>query len=691
MNSDRNLFTLSKLLSTMAMATCLFSSAAFADEVRKPVSVDATKNVPLRILTRPGAVLYADDAGSKILKDNLPVFSSYFVYTRPKGEILAAGTGWYEVGSDDKGSVKGWIKGDDLFEWKQTMCLTFSHPDGRSPVLMFDDQDYLETLVNMPAEKRDPAVNSFYSSIDEAAKSKKLLPQTFPVLSMEPKLAVDNVSNFTLMPILDYKVIDFEGREARLLDIVAVSSASKDRVSSDLRTNKTYVSSAAESTAKHAVKLENMKFDVVWLIDTTRSMGPYIEKVRESMINVSKNIAEHKDLKERIAFGVWGYRDSATIEGLEYVTRNFTPKLQNIDEFVKTMETVKETKVDSVTFDEDVFSGVKDAIQNTAWREDAARIIIMVGDAPAHQAGHEWNVTGQTEETLRALADEAKITIFSLHLNPAKTKKFNKIAAKQFKELSTNPGVDTTAYWSISSNDLTAFANTSDQISKAIVTFLSDVVKTFKTEGGEVAAVAETPAAEENNAPANGPSADVISKSLHAAAVTWLGNEVSVEPPRDIEAWVIDKDLTESTRQSLDVRLLLTKAQLDSISSVLKSVIEAGETSVVSGEDFFTSLQAATALVARDPDKVNDAKDVAQLGLVPDFLSNLPYKSRLMEMNTEIWESWGPDEQNDFLNNLEAKLKAYAAIHDDTSMWIPLNPGDDANDYVAPILLDLMP
>ena len=161
------------------------------------------------------------------------------------------------------------------------------------------------------------------------------------------------------------------------------------------------------------------------------------------------------------------------------------------------------------------------------------------------------------------------------------------------------------------------------------------MVKTFKTEGGEVAAVAETPAAEENNAPANGPSADVISKSLHAAAVTWLGNEVSVEPPRDIEAWVIDKDLTESTRQSLEVRLLLTKAQLDSISSVLKSVIE--------------------------------------------------------EMNTEIWESWGPDEPNDFLNNLEAKRKAYAAIHDDTSMWIPLNPGDDANDYVAPILLDLMP
>ena len=227
-----------------------------------------TKNVPLRILTRPGAVLYADSNGEKVLKDNLPVFSSYFVYTRPSGELLASGNGWYEVGSDDKGAVKGWIKGDDLFEWKQTMCLTFSHPDGRNPVLMFDEMDYLETLVNLPADKRE----------------------AFPILSMEPKMSVDNSAKFTLMPILDYKVIDFEGREARLLDILAVSSSSKDRVASDLRTNKDYVASATEASAKHAVKLENLKFDVVWVIDTTRSMGPYIKKVRESMINISPSV-----------------------------------------------------------------------------------------------------------------------------------------------------------------------------------------------------------------------------------------------------------------------------------------------------------------------------------------------------------------------------------------------------------------
>ena len=158
-------------------------------------------------------------------------------------------------------------------------------------------------------------MSGFYTSIDEAAKNKKLLPQNFPILSMEPKMSVDNTAKFTLMPILDYKVIDFEGREARLLDILAVSSSSKDRVASDLRTNKDYVASATEASAKHAVKLENLKFDVVWVIDTTRSMGPYIKKVRDSMINISKKIAGQENLKEKIAFGVWGYRDSATIEG----------------------------------------------------------------------------------------------------------------------------------------------------------------------------------------------------------------------------------------------------------------------------------------------------------------------------------------------------------------------------------------
>ncbi len=173
--------------------------------------------------------------------------------------------------------------------------------------------------------------------------------------------------------------------------------------------------------------------------------------------------------------------------------------------------------------------------------------------------------------------------------------------------------------------------------------------------------------------------------------VTWLGRESSVQPPRDIEAWVVDKDLKASTRQSLNVNLLMTKAQLDTISTLLSQVLEAGETNQVSGEDFFTSLQAASAVAARDPEKLANAANIAESGLVPDFLKGLPYKSRLMEMNNDLWESFGPDEQNAFLSSIESKIKAYQAIHDDPALWVALNEGDDADDHVAAVALDLLP
>ena len=180
-------------------------------------------------------------------------------------------------------------------------------------------------------------------------------------------------------------------------------------------------------------------------------------------------------------------------------------------------------------------------------------------------------------------------------------------------------------------------------------------------------------------------------QSIRAAAVTWLGAQEGVEPPRDIEAWVVDKDLEDPSRSSLEVRLLLTKSQLDTLATLLKEVLQAGATQQVSGEDFFTSLQAASAVAARDPESLAGAAKLGESGLVPSFLEGLPYKSRLMDMNNELWASWGPDEQDAFLSEIEAKIKAYAAIHDDSSLWIALNEGDDPADHVAPVLLELMP
>lgn len=176
-----------------------------------------------------------------------------------------------------------------------------------------------------------------------------------------------------------------------------------------------------------------------------------------------------------------------------------------------------------------------------------------------------------------------------------------------------------------------------------------------------------------------------------AALVEWIGSQSGAQAPRDIVAWAVDKDLLEPAIQSMEVRLLINKRQLDSLKTVLDEVMTAGRRGQIGGEDFFSALQATAATAARNPDQIKNAKSMAATGLVPEFLVGLPYKSRLMAMSNDLWDSWSVDEQDEFLAELEAKIMAYKAIHDEPDGWIGLNKADDPDDHVYPISLDLLP
>ena len=129
---------------------------------RFPVTLGEGSELPLRVLTRPMASLYKSASEGEVLQSNLPTFQSYYVYDRPGGEARDTGTGWYEVGTDDKGTVVGWLKADDVFEWQQTMCLAYTHPQGRMPVLMFEDKESLENLAKQEQAARAEAVGGLY-------------------------------------------------------------------------------------------------------------------------------------------------------------------------------------------------------------------------------------------------------------------------------------------------------------------------------------------------------------------------------------------------------------------------------------------------------------------------------------------------------------------------------------------------
>ncbi|MDL2267280.1 hypothetical protein LJC46_04745 [Desulfovibrio sp. OttesenSCG-928-G15] len=713
--------------------------AAAPGEKRKPVKINDDSVLPLRVLTRAMSSLYKEpNENSAVVQSNLPTFSPYYVYTRPGGEDRALEKGWYEVGPDNRGTISGWLKTSDVFEWKQTMVVSYTHPEYRKPVLMFDSKDTLQKLLGEGNAERTAEADKLYATIDSGG-----IPQGFPVVSVEPKRAVDFLKHFYMLPILNFEQIAVDGREGRLLEIAAVGSGADAREKTDIRENKEYAQAAAVSSAQAASSddvAKSLKFDVVWVVDTTRSMQPFITSTRELVEKGSRMLAADENVSKNLRFGIWAYRDPVKdIPDIEYLTKNFTPELQNIDSFSKTIAEVKETTVDSVDYPEDVFSGVADAVTKTAWTPGAVRIVILVGDAPSHEKTHKWNISGHDEEGLRTLLSENKVTMLSLQIRPSGAKKHQKVQERQFSTLARNPGTQTAAYFSVPGSEMPAFARSTQKMLADIAAWVQTAQSGKLTEAvssetaaapvlsGELAALLEDdddaaqpnqgaastpPAAEPAAAPAPAPAtapapapatasapADAataqsdagLEQSLKAAVVQWIGSQTDAKPPRDIVAWVTDKDLADPSRASLEVRLLVSKRQLDSLATLLSDMIKAGRTGQITGDDFFTALQSASASAARDPDRIKNAKSLAQSGLVPDFLKGLPYSSRIMTLSNELWNSWSPDEQDNFVNDMDARIAAYKGLHDNPQGWIELNQGADADESVYPIPLELLP
>jgi len=702
----------------------------------KPLTIEGKKFLPLRVLSRAFSNIYQDpDKKSPTVEENVPAFQSFYVYGKKASTSDLNPLGWYQVGTDNRGTVVGWMNSGDVFEWKQTMCLSYTHPEGRHPVLMFEKKQEVEKYATMDPVQRKQAVEKVYADIDSGRITKD-----FPVVTVEPKMAVDITKQFYLLPILSFEKIQIDNREGRILQLAAVTKGGATaRESSDIRKNKGYLETATETTAQEAARvIKNAAIDVVWVMDTTNSMMPYITQTLKAVENASKRITDNPDVARSVKFGIWGYRDSLEIPGIGYNVKNYTPKLEQIDAFNTILHTVDITKVGSEGYAEDVFSGVNSAITETAWTPNAIRFVILVGDAPSHEPGHKWNASGQSSETLRKLADEKNISLIAIHIKDPQAENYHQLTQEQFTTLSKNKGVLESSYYSTPSDDLAGFEQATKDMINVIITSLeqskaqvsspavpasdftttpvtatapdgdqgnavtapavptSDFTTTTATTAGPATAKPANLDLSDNQkpAPANGApagAASLASGALHAAFVQWIGSQAGAQAPRDVVAWVMDKDLLATDIQALEVRLLINKRQLDSLRETLTTILKAGRTGQISGDDFFSSLQAAAASTARDPDMIKRANSLAQTGLIPEFLQGLPYSSRIMDMNNELWASWSVDAQDMFLADLEARIMAYETIHDAPEGWVQLNKSDDPGDYVYPIPLDLLP
>lgn len=624
--------------------------------------LEAATQLPLRILPRPFASMYREAAAAEdsVLQANMPAFKPLYVFDRQGLDLSLPSDprGWYQVGRS-KAEPEGWMQARDVLEWRQALLVSYTHPgnelEGRSPVLMFSDRAALEAVVD---------------DMDMAGKAKGLyesinggnIPDS--VVSMEPQRFVDITRKFYVLPILQWSQTRIDGDDARLLQLAAAVPGSRG---ADTLSSPDYLEQAQVGRSAGGA-MPGVLTDVVFVIDTTRSMQPFIDMTREAVAGMTRKFSA--ETADRFRFGLVVYRDSLEVAPqLDYVTRNLTPELVSGEKLVELLETEGgATAVGSVDYAEEAFAGVDVALRSR-WRDGALRFVILIGDASSHPKGHPQNTTGKDETDLRREYDDAQVHLFAIHLQDPRAAEDHPRALAQFSHLARVRGsAETSAIREVNANDEAQYRELVEHLTGRINSLQGE------TMGGSAA---ESAPLEE------------FDKLWEAALIEYVGKEAT--PPKDIVAWTLDRDLINPADRSLEVRVLVTREQLSSLSQSLDQVVQALMRAQVTQGQFFEALQSVSGQAMKRPDEIGGAATLAQSGLLPAFIQSLPYKSDILSLTDDMFASMTAEQRSQLEWSVLAKLDQYRTINEQVDAWFRLNDTDPDQDLVYPLHIDYLP
>jgi serine/threonine-protein kinase PpkA len=633
---------------------------------------DAHKGMPLRIITRPFAKIHEDRNDKAAVLKTPPAFSVYYVIGSRPGANLSAEKSWYQIADHTARSV-GFVKGSDLMEWKQTLCLEFESPVQRRPILFFKERERLEALMTASPESRTASVGSLYSTIAAIADGNEI-GEDFPILSMEPRRQQDITSSFYLLPILEHSVIrsgDYE--DVPVLKVAAAANKGAGAVKTTLD-DRSFVKSANQASDLSAVR--NAPVDIVFCFDLTGSMQPFVDACVRVADYVASNLGREL---QKVRFGFVGYRDSMDIQGIEFNTKNFTPELQSVEQFVSTLRGIKACKPLKDDYEEDMLGGFMQAVESSHWRPEAIKFLILAGDAPGHEPPHRGNSSGQGVAQLRQKATEKNVHVFSMHIQHPSFAKYHSSGQFQFSALAQNAANLKNASVVVSGTNTEALANSFSDAAGLLFEGLKDAILKGKIPASSTKATSTE---------ASSDVQDAVNSLFQAAVVEWLGRQTETMPVNGITGWISPRDLIEPQASAVKVKILLKKNELDSLAVALRTVVRAGLESRNAGKDFFDALQSVAATTLRQPDKIGTLSDT---GLLPQFILGLPYRSRVLDLTNEKWAAENATWQEKFLHDIESMISYYDSLLKDPTRWISLSSNAADDEKVTPVPLEQLP
>lgn len=611
--------------------------AADIDGGQRPLLMAGKKTLFQRVLSKPGAKLSSAAGGAP--GKALPAFSVLYVYQRKDID----GSPWLRVGAATDGRSDGWLPAVQVSDWKQSLVLKFTERSGRAPVMFLRQAGEVEKLLADPV----------------AAKNLLLKAQNNPgdnqqVLALEPAASAVPQNQFYLLPIFDAKEsFDENGQPVQLLNVASIDPGS---------------AAAKPATPVISANADAFRTAVVLVVDTTVSMQPYIDQVRDVVHELQTRIAERGEL-DSVSFGMVGFRSSVKkTPGLEYVAKTLITLDQGRDpqRFLDMARQVKASTVSSHAFNEDAFAGVMQAVNGMDWSGYGGRLILLVTDAGALRKNDPFAATQMNEAEVRQAALGKQIKIYALHLRTDAGKKTHGGAESQYRTLTAdaNPQIGD-LYTAVPGGDVRKLGERVDEIG----TVFANLVHQVRSNTPQ-------PVPLLSNAPSLADKSAAVGYAMH---MDFLGHKGASQAPQLVSAWTADRDLTNPALPAFQVCVMLTKLQLNDLQQSLKLIVDAARKTQTSPKDFFQEIASASAYMSRDPQALRKGGNLADGGILGEYLEGLPYRSKSLNMTQDLWLSLSVAEQEDFIDELDSKIRLFETFHNDVANWVRFGdaePGD---------------
>jgi hypothetical protein len=583
---------------------------------------------------------------SKIARDNVQQYEAFGVLGSRKD---SNGERWYQVTEEYVPKIKppnwsahpiGWISEKQIIPWRWAVVMRFTNPYNRldEPTLFFATPEPLRRLMQKTDEVRKREMEALQEQVqNEQGGASGVMAVEPPIGERQEQMIMYPVLDFNKLPFGDYQ------RNALLLKVAGLTrnSASENRNTS-------------------------VAIDIIFVMDTTYHMQPYLEKL---LLATEQFARQHAD--DGLRFGFIGYQDKDP--QFSYTTREFTSHTLPASDFVHVLEQVRARKspVSGDDIPEAVFEGINTALDSQQWREEAIKIIFLVGDAPGRE--EELNA-----KILRDKARVRNVRLLAFHLkNSFISKNWDNVSRKQYAELSS---------YSDEIHGTTQENSYLISIDGGPEQFHQIISENFLEIQGYIEGINSL-----NQSDGLPDSTDGSLSELIFQQATLMSADNSL-PDGEFIGWVCDKVLTDPDRMALIPMILLTENELRELTARVRELKEVGE-KALRGEggttlDFFDLVAKNTRLTIVDPRAV-DFRDAFS---IPLGISELPYHSDIMTKERGDFEN--PARVQDFISRMQNKLLHYEDLmrkRGDSKVWKKLSANARDRDRVVGVELYQLP